>query len=155
MYIRRATVDDVRNIRSCNVACTPNEAYQPNYFAHHIQSWPQLQYVAEDRTKDEIVGYILSRIVEEERAHITSLAVLPSHRNLGLATRLVRAAEHEMLTTFDVASVSLYLRKSNHPAFRLYSTTLDFEVHAEKKEFYLDGEGAFDMRKALKSAATH
>jgi Acetyltransferases len=60
--------------------------------------------------------------------HITSLAVLRSHRKLGLATRLMRAAEHDMVECFDAEYVSLHVRKSNRAAFHLYSETLGFKA---------------------------
>ena len=82
---------------------------------YHILSWPQLLYVAEDYS-GKIVGYVLAKMYdivclfcfygtvvigvcfhrEEEskdvHGHITSLAVLRSHRKLGIATKLMSAA---------------------------------------------------------------
>lgn len=67
------------------------------YYFYHILSWPQLLYVAEDCGK--IVGYVLAKMEEETNechGHITSLAVLRTHRKLGLATKLMTAAQHAM-----------------------------------------------------------
>jgi len=76
--------------------------------------------------------------------HITSLAVLRSHRKLGLATKLMRAArelfmnasvvvrtdtilaEASMVETFDAKHVSLHVRKSNMGALHLYKDTLGY-----------------------------
>ena len=83
------------------------------YYFYHILSWPQLLYVAEDPSK-KIVGYVLAKMEEdaaEMHGHITSLAVLRSHRKLGLATRLMLAAEHDMVECFDAEYVSLHVRK--------------------------------------------
>lgn len=64
------------------------------YYLYHILSWPQLLHVAEDYN-GKIVGYVLAKMEEdaaEPHGHITSLAVLRTHRKLGLATKLMQAA---------------------------------------------------------------
>jgi GNAT superfamily N-acetyltransferase len=84
-------MDDIAAIQNCNLQCLP-ENYQMKYYLYHILSWPQLLYVAEDNGK--IVGYVLAKMEEdakEPHGHITSLAVLRSHRKLGLATKLMTA----------------------------------------------------------------
>lgn len=138
-------------MQSCNLSCLP-ENYQMKYYFYHILSWPQLLYVAEDAGK-KIVGYVLAKMEEdaqESHGHITSLAVLRSHRKLGLATRLMRAAEHDMVECFDAEYVSLHVRKSNRAAFHLYSETLGFKVNSIEEKYYADDEDAYDMRKDLK-----
>jgi ribosomal protein S18 acetylase RimI-like enzyme len=150
--VRRATVDDLLEMQNCNLSCLP-ENYQMKYYFYHILSWPQLLYVAED-TGGKIVGYVLSKMEEDasvSHGHITSLAVLRSHRKLGLATRLMRAAEHDMVECFDAEYVSLHVRKSNRAAFHLYSQTLGFKVNDIEEKYYADDEDAYDMRKDLKS----
>ena len=59
---------------------------------------PQLLYVAKD-SKKRIVGYVLAKMEEdapEVHGHITSLAVLRSHRKMGLAAKLMLAAQEAM-----------------------------------------------------------
>lgn len=76
-------------MQNANLFCLP-ENYQLKYYFYHILSWPQLSYVAEDY-KGEIVGYVLGKRDEEapDQGHITSVAVLRSHRKMGLATKLM------------------------------------------------------------------
>jgi ribosomal protein S18 acetylase RimI-like enzyme len=72
---------------------------QMKYYFYHVLSWPQLLYVAEDYNKD-IVGYVLAKMEEDAEiphGHITSLAVLRTHRKLGLATRLMQSAQKAMV----------------------------------------------------------
>jgi ribosomal protein S18 acetylase RimI-like enzyme len=96
MNIRRATVQDLFAMQNCNLSCLP-ENYQMKYYMYHILSWPQLLYVAEDRP-GHVVGYVLSKMEEDSvnsenpHGHITSLAVLRSHRKLGLAKELMNQA---------------------------------------------------------------
>jgi peptide alpha-N-acetyltransferase len=67
------------------------------YYFYHILSWPQLLYVAEDHNK-RIVGYVLAKMEEDANiphGHITSLAVLKTHRKCGIATLLMQASRKE------------------------------------------------------------
>lgn len=122
------------------------------YYFYHILSWPQLLYVAEDYNK-KIVGYVLAKMEEEStecHGHITSLAVLRTHRKLGLATKLMTAAQKAMQEVFGAEYVSLHVRKSNRAAFHLYTQTLGYKIHDIEAKYYADGEDAYDMRKQLR-----
>ncbi|KAL1502994.1 hypothetical protein AB1Y20_011064 [Prymnesium parvum] len=146
--IRNATVDDLFQMQHCNLSCLP-ENYQMKYYFYHILSWPQLLYVAEDSNK-KIVGYVLAKMEEdspEVHGHITSLAVLRSHRKMGLAAKLMTAAQDAMQETFNAEYVSLHVRKSNRAAFSLYTNTLKFEINDIEAKYYADSEDAYDMRK--------
>merc|ERR1712060_82431 len=83
--------------------------------------------------------------------HITSLAVLRSHRKLGLASKLMRAAMAAMEETFGAEHVSLHVRVTNRAAFTLYSETLGFEIHDTELKYYADKEDAYDMRKMFET----
>jgi len=150
--IRPATVDDLLAMQACNLCCLP-ENYQMKYYFYHMLSWPQLLYVAEDYNK-KIVGYVLAKMEEESaevHGHITSLAVLRSHRKLGLASKLMRAAMAAMEETFGAEHVSLHVRVTNRAAFTLYSETLGFEIHDVESKYYADKEDAYDMRKMFET----
>jgi hypothetical protein len=82
--------------------------------------------------------------------HITSLAVLRSHRKLGLATKLMHATQKAMQQCFYAEYCSLHVRKSNTAAFHLYSQTLGYAIHEIEKKYYADGEDAYDMRNTFK-----
>ena len=107
--IRKATVDDLLAMQACNLFCLP-ENYQMKYYFYHILSWPQLLYVAEDYN-GKIVGYVLAKMEEESsecHGHITSLAVLRTHRKLGLATKLMTAAQNAMEQVGFISFVQCY-----------------------------------------------
>eukprot|EP00667_Euglena_gracilis_P023544 EG_transcript_26626 len=111
-------------------------------------SWPQLLYVCED-FDGKIVGYVLAKMEEdaaEPHGHITSLAVLRTHRKLGIATRLMKASQEDMKTIFGAEYVSLHVRVSNQAATHLYQTTLGFRVNDIEAKYYADNEDAYDMR---------
>merc|ERR1711972_1051311 len=112
-----------------------------------------LLYVAEEYNK-KIVGYVLAKMEEdsaEVHGHITSLAVLRSHRKLGLASKLMRSAMAAMEETFGAEHVSLHVRVTNRAAFTLYSETLGFEIHDVEHKYYADKEDAYDMRKMFET----
>ena len=137
--IRKATIDDLLAMQACNLFCLP-ENYQMKYYLYHILSWPQLLYVAEDYN-GRIVGYVLAKMEEESsecHGHITSLAVLRTHRKLGLATKLMSAAQNAMEQVFGAEYVSLHVRKSNRAAFNLYTETLGFVAMEMKAAGYID-----------------
>jgi len=134
-------------MQHCNLMCLP-ENYQMKYYLYHYLSWPQLLMVADDGGK--IVGYVLAKMeddAKEPHGHITSLAVLRTHRKLGLATKLMNAAQEQMQVVFQADYVSLHVRKSNTAAFHLYSQTLGYLQHDIELKYYADGEDAYDMRK--------
>lgn len=145
--IRNAVVSDLVSMQQTNLWCLP-ENYQLKYYFYHGMSWPQLLYVAED-DRGRIVGYVLAKMEEDAdipHGHITSLAVLKTHRKCGLATRMMRAAQAQMAECFSAKYVSLHVRKSNAAAFHLYNETLGYQIHDIEKGYYADGENAYDMR---------
>eukprot|EP00752_Nemacystus_decipiens_P009814 g8758.t1 len=148
LSIRQATVDDLIQMQTANLWCLP-ENYQMKYYLYHVLSWPQLLFVAEDH-KGKIVGYVLAKMEEDANVpphgHITSLAVLRTHRKRGIATRLMRCSQLCMQESFEARYVSLHVRESNRAAFHLYKTTLGYEINDVEKGYYADGEDAYDMR---------
>ena len=123
------------------------------YYFYHMLSWPQLLWVAED-SDQKIVGYVLAKMEEEgsnesnfvPHGHITSLAVLRTHRKRGNATMLMRCSQKAMSEVFSAEYASLHVRKSNRAAFHLYTQTLKYDIHNIEKGYYADGEDAYDMR---------
>jgi len=150
--IRQATMEDLIEMQNSNLFCLP-ENYQLKYYLYHILSWPQCLWVAEDQNTKKIVGYVLAKMEEDSpelHGHITSLAVLRSHRKLGLATRLMKCAQNCMNEVFKAEYCSLHVRKSNTAAFHLYTQTLGYETHDIERKYYADGEDAYDMRNYLR-----
>jgi hypothetical protein len=107
--IRCATMDDLLQMQHCNLSCLP-ENYQMKYYFYHILSWPQLLHVAED-SKNRIVGYVLAKMEEdspEVHGHITSLAVLRSHRKMGIAAKLMTAARAQLASPLAALEMCLW-----------------------------------------------
>ena len=152
--IRRATVEDLLKMQQTNLLCLP-ENYQFKYYIYHYLSWPSLLHVAEDNNK-KIVGYVLAKLEDEEvksgevQGQITSISVLRTYRRLGVASKLMNHAINMLQEYFDADFVSLNVRVSNRPALNLYHKNLGFEVIGIDKEYYMDREDAYKMRKYFK-----
>jgi ribosomal protein S18 acetylase RimI-like enzyme len=102
MDIRVLQISDLPHVQQTNLTNLP-ENYFLKYYLYHAQMWPTLSYVAVDISRPKktpydqpkIVGYVLAKMDEEpadgvQHGHITSLAVLRTHRRLGLAEKMMR-----------------------------------------------------------------
>jgi peptide alpha-N-acetyltransferase len=126
------------------------------YYLYHILSWPHILHVAES-SEGKIVGYVMAKLEDDDEkkkkndieAHITSLSVLRTHRKLGIATKLMRAAHHQMITVYKCTRCSLRVRVTNRAAITLYKDILGYKICDIEKEYYADKEDAFDMQCAL------
>lgn len=119
---------------------------------YHILAWPQLLHVAENH-QGEIVGYVLAKMEDDANpphGHITSLAVLRTHRKCGLATKLMQQAHARMQEAFGAVYCSLHVRYTNVAAFHLYSQTLGYKIDEIEKGYYADGEDAYAMKMEFK-----
>lgn len=145
--IRQATAEDLIQIQTSNLWCLP-ENYALKYYMYHYLTWPQLLHVAEDH-KGHIVGYVLAKMEEDAsppHGHITSLAVLRTHRKCGIATNLMKQAHLRMQESFGAVFCSLHVRYTNMAAKHLYSETLGYKVTDIEKGYYADGEDAYAMK---------
>jgi peptide alpha-N-acetyltransferase len=152
--IRQSNAADLLQMQATNMWCLP-ENYQQKYYMYHYLSWPQCLHVAENH-KGKIVGYVLAKMEEDagpavpQHGHITSLAVLRTHRKCGIATNLMRQAHERMQESFDGEYCSLHVRYTNMAAFHLYSQTLGYQIDDVEKGYYADGEDAYAMRCVFK-----
>eukprot|EP01068_Selenidium_serpulae_P003236 Selendium_serpulae@DN2946_c0_g1_i2.p2 len=152
---RAATVEDLFSIQDCNLCCLP-ENYQIKYYFYHALSWPQLLHLAED-SYGKTVGYVLAKMEDtnlssnkdERHGHITSLAVLRSHRKMNIASKLMKSTHAAMQDIFNAEYVSLHVRVTNRAAFSLYNDVLGYSIHDIEDAYYADREDAFSMQKLL------
>ncbi|KAI3995829.1 hypothetical protein MKX01_020364 [Papaver californicum] len=152
--IRSASVEDISEIKACDLLCFPEEdpVTYFSFFSDSILSWPQLAYVAEHG--GHIVGYVVAKTLEEEeeekcQGYISCLGVHPSHRKLGIATKLMTAAENAMVKKYGAEYVYLHVRVSNHAAINFYTKILGYKIHDSAAKFVDDGEDGYGMKKQL------
>jgi len=140
-------------MQQCNLLNLP-ENYSLTYWMYHATSWPQLPQAAFDESTGKCVGYVLAKMEDEDstekghvpHGHITSLSVLREYRKLGLATKLMRAAQHQMQTIYNAKYCSLHVRESNRGALGLYRDVLKYDTYSIAESYYADGENGLDMR---------
>ncbi|KAF6155299.1 hypothetical protein GIB67_019825 [Kingdonia uniflora] len=164
--IRQATKDDLLDIQECDQFCFPQcDSFPLKYYLSYNLWWPQLFYVAEDN-RGRIVGYIQGEFHtknpnslsgEKEQTtntecygRIANLGVICTHRNCGIATRLMTVVHNVMEHVFAAEFVSLHVHKGNHAAFNLYNETLGYKIYDSIQKYYSDGADAFVMKKQLK-----
>ncbi|EAK88014.1 N-acetyltransferase subunit ARD1 [Cryptosporidium parvum Iowa II] len=147
--IRRATIDDLFTIQQNNLYCLP-ENYQIKYYYYHSMTWPQLLDIATDSNDpNKSVGYVLGKIEDDSNplhGHITSIAVLRTHRGFGLAKKLLTQNHHGMQSIYNAPYCSLHVRISNYTAKNLYQKALNYKVDSIEAKYYADKEDAYFMK---------
>jgi len=96
--------------------------------------------------EDQIIGYLVSKI-EDSAAHLISLAVLPVHRRLGIATQLLNELT-ALLHQRSMREIRLEVRPDNAGAIELY-VQLDFRGESIIPQYYSDGSPALLMRRVI------
>ena len=137
--------EDLPHIQNCNLTNLP-ENYQLHFYYYHFIIYPT-SFVAVNH-ENKIVGYCLTKIEDDEKhdvvtGQVTSISVIRTYRKLGIATKLLRAAENAMIECFGAKAMLLQVRPSNTAALHLYQQTFGFKVTKIEKKYYLDGEDAY------------
>ena len=108
-------------MQEANLWCLP-ENYGHRYYLFHFATWPELSFVAV-LPNGRVVGYVLAKMSEEAETastgHITSLAVLRSHRKQGLARNLMEQTQRSMADAYQATGLSLHVRITNRAAYGL------------------------------------
>jgi ribosomal-protein-alanine N-acetyltransferase len=135
--------------------CLP-EHYPLSFWLEHLEKYSDVFYVAE--VEGEVVGYILTRIEEDQaffhpgkkvlKGHIVSIAVREKYRRRGIATNLLLKVLNVLKYNYNASEAYLEVRVSNIPAINLYKR-LGFTVIKILPNYYLDGEDAYLMAKEL------
>ncbi|KAL7718214.1 Acetyltransferase complex ard1 subunit [Entamoeba marina] len=146
--IRRATPADLPALQNANLTNLP-ENYSLQLYYYHLMKWPNTTFLAETQDK-KVVGYCLTKIDDDEEHDVltglvTSISVIRSYRRLGIATKLLRAAENSMIQSHGIRAMTLQVRSSNKPALHLYEDTLGYKLTKREKGYYVDGEDALIM----------
>ncbi|MCL7050508.1 hypothetical protein MKW94_008442 [Papaver nudicaule] len=163
--IRKATLADIPEIEACDLLCFPDsQDDKPTNLSFFNDSiLLDVVYVAE--YDGCIVGYVIAYMIEEQpeeenndkvedkeecrEGYISWLSVHPAHRKLGIAAKLMTAAENGMVQEYGCGYVYLNVRVSNHAAVSLYIKILGYRFHCTEAKFFDDGEDAYVMRKQL------
>jgi ribosomal-protein-alanine N-acetyltransferase len=127
------------------VAESFNQDYDPGFYLSLHCYWPQAFIVA--KKEDELIGFLLGSITDEEEARILIMAVDKRHRVKGIGTALLR----EFMSRCSLRGlkrIALEVRISNIMAQKFY-TRFGFEITHKLPRYHLDGEDAHKMVKWL------
>lgn len=147
--IRPFDTDDIKYVVQINKECLP-ENYPDQFFLGLHYHAPKAFLIAESNGR--IVGYIMCRIergissygrLPVKKGHIVSVAVLPTDRNKGIGTSIIKAGMRAM-EEYGAVEFFLEVRKSNEAAVSVYES-LGYEIRRVLRGYYRDGEDAYLM----------
>ncbi|KMK90772.1 ribosomal-protein-alanine N-acetyltransferase [Rossellomorea marisflavi] len=135
MEIRFMTVDDVDAVMEIEEQSFTVPWSREAFISEMEENHLSMYIVIED--EGQIAGYCGVWIVVDE-AHITNVAVLPSHRGKGYGELLMRKIM-EMAIESGARVMTLEARVSNVPAQSLYRK-LGFQDGGIRKRYYSDNQ---------------
>ncbi len=118
-------------------------------FEMEVNGKNRFAYYLVARQGDEVVGYLGIWIILNE-AHVTNIAIKPSHRKKGIAKELLNFFFNQARLR-DVDAVTLEVRASNEPAQNLYRKLGFVEMGIRSKYYQNNNEDALIMWKFLKN----
>ena len=132
--LRRLELRDLPAIETIERASYPTP-WSRSMFAGELAKPSSISLGAFDPETDELVGYlIISRYVDAW--HVMNVAVDPSHRRRGIATRLLERL-FELTKSDGRRGYTLEVRVSNEGAITLYES-LGFEQRGVRRGYYTD-----------------
>lgn len=93
---------------------------------------------------NQIVGYGVVSQRDSNYYHLLSIAVVPSHRRLGIAQQILESLQLRLKSGL----LSLELRRTNDAALELYRKN-GFSQTGVVRRYYRDGEDAIKMEKSI------
>lgn len=144
--IRVANLNDLTKICEIEDVSFLHDPYPACLIQRLLNDENSLFYVATCE-KDEIIGYLASKIEDKHAAHLISLAVLPTQQRLGTATQLLEELT-AILRQRGIREIRLEVRPDNKGAIKLY-TQFRFREESIIPQYYSDGSPALLMRKVI------
>jgi len=143
--IRAANPNDLTKICEIEDASFSSDPY-PAFLIQRLLIDENSLFLVATSEDGEIIGYLVSKI-EDQAAHLISLAVLPVQRRLGTATRLLNELT-AALRQRSMREIRLEVRPDNQGAIELY-IQFGFREESVIPQYYSDGSPALLMRKVI------
>ena len=147
LTIEDASIRHLDSLYEIEMKCFTEEAFTKQQIAHLLTDYDSIGLVA--KVGGQIVGFIIGRIYVEEESligHILTLDILPTHRQKGIAQRLLLEIE-KMFKERGVKECHLEVREDNVAAINLY-LKLGYEKVRKLRRYYGSAHGLY-LRKAL------
>lgn len=146
MMIREFSPGDMQPVMSI-VKSSLGETYPPSLYLTIHNIWPEGFLVLEE---DGVIAAFVAAVESEKRVvRVLMLAVTPEFRGRAFGSLLMKEL-HARCIAAGVHTVKLEVRKSNGSARSFYER-LGYAVFGEMQNFYLNGEGAYLMKRTLES----
>lgn len=136
--IEKMTFDDLDEVYAIDKESFPIP-WSKTSFEEELKNMLSIYLVAKEDGK--VIGYIGSWMIIDE-CHITNIAILPSHRRKGIASKLVK----ELMNYCNENGISymlLEVRTNNVPAQKLYEK-FGFKSDGIRKGYYKNPDGTYD-----------
>ena len=152
--VRPAQLSDTPDISNCNRRSLP-ENFSNVFLDNYIRRWPDLTLVATDASQT-VIAYTLGRVGDvydtsykySNVGFLTSIAVDPEHRGLGLGNTLLNKMHENMIMKYRLESTSLHCRETNQRAVGFYFS-MGYEVNKVLTNYYRDAGTALLLKKQL------
>ncbi|MBP2298524.1 GNAT family N-acetyltransferase [Azospirillum picis] len=147
--IRRAETADIPALLAIEEQSFPTDRMTPRNFRYAIHKAKGMVLVADCQGRAAAYGVVAFR-TGSLAARLTSFAVDPGRRNLGIARRLLAGLE-EGAAVHGCTGMRLEVRADNLAALRLYASA-GYRRFAVRPDYYEDGMTALRLEKAFATA---
>ncbi len=144
--IRKAMTQDIEGILMLENTCFTYDQMSRTTIRSFIKKKSADVFVAE-MDKSIIGSLTMLYRANSDKARLYSIAVLPDHRNLGIAAALCHAMEHNA-SQKELAAIILEVKMDNVSAIRFYEKH-GYHAFDQYKNYYDDGCDALRMIKTL------
>lgn len=137
MPIRNLQESDIDEILILDSLVSPNEEPWTESFFRLVLT-TDYSFVYVDENTNEILGFIVTKEVDEQQFLITNFGVTNEHQKKGIGTQLMKTAINKMKTCCGVSEsilIRLEVRITNEVALNMYRKT-GFEVFSSANEFH-------------------
>ncbi len=150
--LRPATAEDLPKILDVECRAHVSPWTQTHFQTELTKPYSTFWVLTDDETDSQILGYIIFWFMFDE-CQILNLAVDLGFRGLGFAKYMMSSCV-QLAVRKGLSRVVLEVRKSNLAAIQLYQN-LGFTIRQLRKEFYSNGEDAYQMTLDLGPEKTH
>lgn len=147
--LRPATEDDPETLAALD-AQVQAAGWGALQFASELgKTHSRVWMLTDDETDSVVAGFICFWVIDET-CEILSVGIDPTHRRKGYARLMIREAIKDALRAGAERAI-LNVRTHNEPALQLYQG-LGFTTTHIRKQFYSDGDDAYEMELGLEGA---
>lgn len=146
--IRFMEKEDLKDIIKIEDACFKDGHYDKNQLLYEYKENPFAKILV-SVDENQINGFLIYMITFNS-ATIVQIATYPKFRRLGIATKLLKEMEKELMKAGygKIENITLEVRSTNQSAYELYLKN-GYKKNHIKKKYYDNGDDAIYMMKVL------